>query len=341
MIYEIIDNKRIVNASIILMGLSIFTVIMYQFQSFLMPFTVALVLTFLFMPTYRLLQKKKIYKFYFVLICLALILLTIITSSLIAGETKSIDIDNSTDTITKQLNSFEGMGIELGPYFISFDELSKNEEITAGIEKIISSLVSTIGNFLSQFMIVILFLMFMLPSHDILVRNLSKKMKRESRKRFKNSLDKIEQGIRDYLTVKSTVSAITAFVSLVVLLIFGVKYPMLFMLLIFILNFIPNIGSFIAVGLVLVVHFFAVGFSLNFTMVSVLLILIQIVMGNIIEPKISGKKMNLSPIVILLSLFFWGYLWGAWGMFFAVPLTVIVKITLENLAEKSIESKKA
>ena len=64
---------------------------------------------------------------------------------------------------------------------------------------------------------------------------------------------------------------------------------------------------------------------------AIILISIQQIIGNLVEPKLLGDSVNLSPIVILFSLVFWGWLWGIWGMFLSVPITVMVKIILENI----------
>ena len=102
-------------------------------------------------------------------------------------------------------------------------------------------------------------------------------------------------------------------------------------LLIFILNFIPNIGSFIATLFPILIGLINYGFSLRVLLVATGLVLTQFIIGNIIEPKITGKNLNLSPIVILISLIFWGWTWGIVGMILAVPLTSAVKIIFEHI----------
>ncbi|MCA9487245.1 MAG: AI-2E family transporter, partial [Nanoarchaeota archaeon] len=161
----------------------------------------------------------------------------------------------------------------------------------------------------------------------------------ESRKSetFRNALLQIEESIRSYLGIKALVSLGTALGSGLVMFFFQVDYVLLFSLLTFFLNFIPNIGSFIAVAIVVLFQIFASGFSSSLFLLLALLVLVQIIFGNILEPKIAGKQLELSPIIILLSLFFWGTIWGIGGMLFAVPLTSIIKIVLQNIdATKSV-----
>ena len=101
--------------------------------------------------------------------------------------------------------------------------------------------------------------------------------------------------------------------------------------LIFLLNFIPTIGSLLAT-------LFPVAFSLlqfgEFTTASIILIIvsaIQIVIGNFIEPKWMGNSMNISPLISILSLMFWGLIWGTTGMIISVPFTVVVIIILSEI----------
>ena len=103
---------------------------------------------------------------------------------------------------------------------------------------------------------------------------------------------------------------------------------MFWALLIFLLNYIPTIGSIIAVGLILLVVSIEFSSLYVFISFSVILIAVQFVMGNIIEPKFTGSGLNLSPMVILLSLAFWGSLLGIIGMFLCVPLMTIANIIL-------------
>jgi AI-2 transport protein TqsA len=111
-----------------------------------------------------------------------------------------------------------------------------------------------------------------------------------------------------------------------------VEFALVWGMLTFLLNFIPTIGSFVAVLLPLGVAFFQ--FSDHLIMLfwlALILIAIQFTIGNLVDPRVVGKSLNLSPLVVLFSLIFWGWLWGIIGMFLAVPLAVIAKIIFENI----------
>jgi predicted PurR-regulated permease PerM len=118
-----------------------------------------------------------------------------------------------------------------------------------------------------------------------------------------------------------------------VLLLFGVDYPIFWGIVAFLLNFIPYLGSWVAVALPVLLSL--VQFESPWRAVILLLILLSIqnAIGYAIEPSIAGSRLNLSPLVIILSLAFWGTLWGIVGMILAVPLVVVIKSILENIPE--------
>jgi predicted PurR-regulated permease PerM len=97
------------------------------------------------------------------------------------------------------------------------------------------------------------------------------------------------------------------------------------------MNFIPTIGSIVATIPPIAVTLFQSGSISKTLLVAVLLIVIQVIVGNILEPKVMGRGLNLSPLVVLLSLIFWGWIWGIPGMLLSVPLTAAIRIAMEQI----------
>lgn len=132
-----------------------------------------------------------------------------------------------------------------------------------------------------------------------------------------------------YLGLKSLISLITGVLVYVVVRIVGVDFPELWAVLAFLLNFIPNIGSIIAAippMILAMVQFgtpHAIGCGLGY-------LIINVAMGNLVEPRVMGKGLGLSTLVVFLSLVFWGWVLGPVGMFLSVPLTMVVKIAMES-----------
>src|SRR5262249_45690810 len=144
----------------------------------------------------------------------------------------------------------------------------------------------------------------------------------------------INRAVHDYIALKTFVSLLQGGLSFAVLAAFGVEFAAMWGGLIFLLNFIPYIGSLVAVSLPILLSFLQYGEEpWKRLTITLLLLLIQRVVDNFVEPRLTGRKLGLSPLLVLLSLAFWGWLWGVVGMILAVPLTVIGKIILENIRE--------
>jgi len=141
----------------------------------------------------------------------------------------------------------------------------------------------------------------------------------------------VDYQIRTYLSLKTVISLITGAAFGLALWAHGVPMAIVFGMLAFLLNFIPNVGPLIASVLPLPLIIFHPEASLLW-MVSVIVITsgIQFVSGNVIEPRIMGESSDMHPIVVLLALMFWGMLWGIVGMFLATPITAGIRIGLSQ-----------
>lgn len=146
-------------------------------------------------------------------------------------------------------------------------------------------------------------------------------------------LSKINAQILSYLRIKTTLSAATALCSYIILRLVGVDFPDFWAMLIFLLNYIPTIGSILATFFPCLLCLLQFDTLTPFIIVCTSLITIQFIFGNILEPRIMGKKFNLSGLVIILSLSIWGKIWGVIGMFLCMPFLVILNIILSNFAQ--------
>jgi len=135
-----------------------------------------------------------------------------------------------------------------------------------------------------------------------------------------------------YLSVKFLISAITGILAFVLYTSVGLEFALIWGAIAFALNFIPNIGSILAgVGATV---FALVQFWPNpvpILIVAIGILLINQILGNFVEPRVVGESLDLSPFIVLFSLGVWGWLWGFMGLVLAVPLTVVVKIICENI----------
>ena len=144
------------------------------------------------------------------------------------------------------------------------------------------------------------------------------------------AVGEVAKKLNAYVVIKALMSLLTAVISLAVYWAFGVQFALFWALLVFVLNFIPVIGSIIAWFLPMIVVVFGDYSLVQVLSIGFLLLGVQQLVGSIIEPRIAGDVLNLSPLVILLSLAFWGALWGVLGLFLAVPLTVVLTSILSR-----------
>jgi AI-2 transport protein TqsA len=144
--------------------------------------------------------------------------------------------------------------------------------------------------------------------------------------------DEIESRIRRYLVTLTAISAATGVLVGLVLALLGIHLAFLFGLFAFLLNFIPSVGSIIATLLPLPVVIVSADISPTVAVLAIAIpAAIQLIIGNVIAPKVMGASLDLHPVVILLALMFWGMLWGMVGMLLATPMTAALKILFSKL----------
>jgi predicted PurR-regulated permease PerM len=145
-------------------------------------------------------------------------------------------------------------------------------------------------------------------------------------------LQKFTDSVKHYMFIKSIVSAVTGALVALCLWVIGVDYPLMWGMLAFAFNFIPNIGSIIAAipPVLLALVQLGPGSALA---VAVCYIVLNLTIGNVVEPRFMGKGLGLSTMVVFFSLLFWGWVFGPIGMLLSVVLTIKIKILLESSEE--------
>ena len=177
---------------------------------------------------------------------------------------------------------------------------------------------------------VVLFVMFILSERGGIARKIVKGFGPDQAIDILDIMRRINKSVQQYLGLKTLISLLTGVLVALSLYLLQAPFPFLWGLLAFLLNFIPNIGSIVAGIPPILVTLFDSGSITKTLMVAVAFIVIQIVVGNFVEPKVLGKGLDLSPLIVLLSLLFWGWLWGIPGMLLSVPLTAALKISMEQ-----------
>ncbi|MDR2485752.1 MAG: AI-2E family transporter [Treponema sp.] len=304
--------------------------------SVILPFTISVFLAFVMNPMVTMLEKLHIKRIFSIILAVCIIIagLYLIGAVLFA----------SGRTILSLYPKYEKRLTEIYVWFSGFFELSYDEHLTffenlwaqLGVRNRIMYLTFSFSNafigFLKGAVMMVLFVIFLL----IEGANVTEKIEIVFKRKWSGPIKKISadvvQQVTRYLSAKFFISLATGIVVTIALHLVRLEFAVVWGLIQFILNFIPNIGS-AAVGAGAVL--FAV---LQFwpdpgpiIAVGIIMLGANMIIGNILEPKIMGDNLGLSPLAILIALMFWGWIWGFAGMVLAVPMTVIIKILCENI----------
>lgn len=230
--------------------------------------------------------------------------------------------------LTQKVSSL--VNIPVGETLLSNSNIDWINVILTSISNISSQFATIIKNVI----LIILFLFFLLMERQTLIPKVLEAFATDKSKIIVSITEKTTRQISRYLFLKFTISGVTGILFYLTAIVTGLDFAVLWGLMAFILNFIPSIGSLIvtlATICMAIIQFTPDVVSIIY--VAVLAVAIQTVLGNIIDPKLQGIQLGLSPFVLLISLSLWGFIWGIPGMFLAVPLTSIIQILCINVPE--------
>jgi len=185
--------------------------------------------------------------------------------------------------------------------------------------------------YIIKFLLVFLFTFFIVLGRGRGLEKLREILPSDTSGKFVTAINEVNRQVRKYLFIKTAMGILNGLEVWLVLEIFRVDFAPFFGLMAFVLNYIPNIGSLIATILRVAFAYFQFG---NFWVPFWVLVIttgIDTLMSNIIEPRVMGSGLGLSPLLIIFSLVFWGWLWGISGMIIAVPVAALMKIIFRNV----------
>lgn len=355
------NSDNVVRFFIVVIGLLAIGFILKELQHIFLPFVIAYFLFFLFQPLNHLFRKIKFPGFVIIIINLTIVgFITFgIAQFLVESFSQfSKDIDSyfgKLNTIVR--NAAVAIGIR-DPYFKYF---SIQKVLTKlDYKELAGGVFSSAFDLLGSVFLVLFFYIFIFSGHngifDAIRRRyvhgkqsqLEKKLLKTGKTNFEESISDeestskmtekqltstfkaITEQIQKYIIVKIANNLAAGILVGFSLYIWGVDFPLIWGAFTFFLNFIPTIGSAVALifpMLMALVQYGEIGIAL---LVALTIAAIQTIFFNLLEPLLVGKKLDLNPIVILLCVLVWGYIWGIAGMFLAVPLTAIIKIILSN-----------
>ncbi|MDC7227351.1 MAG: AI-2E family transporter [Spirochaetales bacterium] len=303
-------------------------------SSVMLPIFFAILLSFTLSPVVDGLTRIKVPRG----ISITLAILIIAGIGYLVGLFLFSSLNSFIDEAPKYYHRFEDITSQIsGALNTNFAmELPENPmaeiDFTATFINSINSLSQNVVSFASAMVIVILSTIFLLLESPYIQVTIAKAFPRKAGKRIIIIMRHTIRQIGRYLSVKFLVSAMTGVFVWLFLEIIGMDFSLIWGVLAFILNFIPNIGSVILMAVTIImgfIQFFPQPGPIVAVVVS--MISVQIVVGNFLDPRMQGRRLNLSPIIIIFSLFLWGWIWGPVGMFIAVPITAVIKIICENV----------
>lgn len=302
--------------------------ILKTLKGIFIPFFLAMFFVYLFAPIVEFLAKFKIPRILTLFLLLGIISLigTFLAMIVIKNIKEFIDL---WPTFEKTLLSSIGNFLK---NYLQLDTSSLLELLRSlKIRELLSSLINFSFSFFGKLILTILMLIFLYLSYHNYPKIVQKAFNDGQADKIFNVVNNINEQIINYIYVKTVISAGTGIFTGVTCALLGIKFAVLWGFLAFLLNYIPYIGSFIAVILPVVFSIFQFSHFLIPLILFIALFVIQLFWGSFLDPEMMGNKFNLSPILIIVSLFFWGYVWGIVGAFLAVPITAIIKIILQNI----------
>jgi AI-2 transport protein TqsA len=297
-------------------------------SSILVPFFLAVFIAVICAPPLFWLQRKGVPKiFALILILVTILLVGLLFGALIGPSLNAflISLPDYQERLSTHVAALIGWLHEKG-LNIPAEEVPRTLH-PGWLLNLAGSIFAALSSVLTNAFLILLTVVFILLEAADVPKKLRTVL--TNPERSLSTIEKFSRSAKRYLVIKTLISAATGLLIWLWLLILGVDYPLLWGTLSFLLNYVPNIGSLIAA---LPVAFLAlVQLGVGSSLLTILgFVVVHIVVGNIIEPKLTGKGLSLSTLVVFLSLVFWGWVLGPIGMILSVPMTSLVKIALES-----------
>ena len=326
------DNHKLLTFSSAVVAVFVLGVVLKTAKSVFFPFFLALLIYFILSPVLEFLNRKlKLSK------TVALVLVLLVTFVALyfmgailfsSGVTLAEEIPTYGSRFERLLDSVQ-QGLNLPK--------TKLDPVTwikaLDIEKVGGFVLSSLGtffSFVSNIFLILIFLIFMLAGRGRINAKIESAFPPHRSRKVVEILVHIEREVEKYLALKTLICVGSGLVAWIIMAAFGLDFAALFGVVTFLLNYIPNIGSFIAKMFPFIIGLLQFDNGWTAIWMLVLLTITDGVIGMILEPRLMGKRLGLSPLAILVALFSWGWLWGIPGMILAVPILAVMKIIAGN-----------
>lgn len=321
-------------ASRILVTIAAFIIVvagMSAAKAILVPFLLAAFIAIIIAPPLFWLQRKGLPTWLALLIVvLGVLLAGLLVAGLVGSSAKNFsgDLPVYEAKLKQQMTLVIGWLDKLG---IDTSSLAVTELFDPGAAmKLVASLLNGLGKVLANGFLILMTVIFMLLEASSFPAKLRTVLggPESSLSRFNSFINNVNQ----YMAIKTLVSLATGIFIGIWLAVIGVDYPLLWGLLAFAFNYIPNIGSIIAAVPAVLLAVIQLG-PVSAAITAAGYVLVNLLMGNVVEPRFMGRGLGLSTLVVFLSLLFWGWVLGPVGMLLSVPLTITAKMALDSREE--------
>ena len=336
------DNSQSRVSNPVLVSVAAFVVIVAGLraaQGIVVPFMVAAFLAMICLPPLQWFKEKglptwlALLAISAIIVVIGLVIVGVVGSSVNELRLQLPEYQERVAALQKDLEDWlKQRDVDVGLWF---DQESFDAQQALSL---FGSLLGALGSVLSNALVIVFTLIFMLLEAADFPAKL--RAITPGSGDLSGRLDRIQASVRQYVSLKTIISFLTGVLVTAWLWLLGVDFPLVWGLLAFLFNFIPNIGSFIAAVPAIVVAFLQLDASGQPGTIAASLslaayaaagyIVINVVIGSVIEPRLMGRGLGLSALVVFSSLIFGGWVLGPVGMLFSVPLTMIVKIVLDN-----------
>ena len=318
-------NLKILTPCVIILTFIAAGAALYWLRSVLIPFVLALFFFYCLNPLVDFqIRRLRVPRPLAILLTIILgLVLLFLVGTLVSSSINQMRIHS--DDYRSRLIQLQQKSLEILPENLfgmpvkeTGAKMLKVPEDVAG--KTLSGLIGTLLNLFSNGVLVAIFMFFLLLGSSPL------------QKKSRGVLGEVQTSIRNYIRLKVIISIVTGGVHGIILMLFGVEFAVVFGILAFLLNFIPNLGPVLTTLLPIPVIILSPDLSPTAIILAIMLTGgVQFASGNVFEPRIMGESLDLHPVVVLLSLIFFGMIWGMAGMFLATPITGALKIMFEKI----------
>ena len=296
-------------------------------SSLVVPFLLSVFIAMIVSPLLALLKKRGIPG----VAAIALVIMLIMSIGLMLGAVIGSSLDSFREDMPiysaklsamseslQQWLSARGIAIDATQWQSSFDP--------SAVMGLVGSTLASFGNVMTNSVMILLTVIFILAENITFAEKLKLARGNANSQQW---LSKFSDSVQGYLAIKAAISVATGLLIFIWLSIVGVDYAVLWGLLAFLLNFVPTVGSFIAAVPAVLLALVQLGLGpAGLTLGG--FVAVNFLMGSALEPRLMGKGLDLSPLVVFVSLVLWGWVLGPVGMLLSIPLTIMIKIALET-----------